>query len=322
MVAFRHAALDSRTGATDDDVATDSAVDSLVAAFARSAALAQSEGFDFVDLKHCHGYLLHEFLAARRRQGAWGGPSLDDRVRLLERVVSAVRESAPGLVIGVRLSLFDLVPHRRGHDGRGEPESVTLPYSDAFGALADDPTLPDLAEPLELVRRLPRLGVSLLNVSGGSPYYVPHAQRPAAFPPSDGYDPPEDPLVGVGRLLDAARAAQAAVPEMPIVSTGWSYLQEYLPHVAQACVREGWFGGIGLGRMMLSYPELPADVLAGRDIDASRLCRTFSDCTTAPRSGFVSGCYPLDPFYRARPERAGVLAAKRARRARSTDGRQ
>jgi len=233
-----------------------------------------------------------------------------------------VQDSAPGLVIGIRLSLFDLVPHRRGRSGRGEPEKVALPYTDAFGALASDPTHPDLTEPLALVRRLPGLGVSMLNVSGGSPYYVPHAQRPAAFPPSDGYDPPEDPLVGVARLLHAARAAQREVPTLPVVSSGWSYLQEYLPHVAQACVRDGWFGGIGIGRMVLAYPEMPTDILSGRPVDTRRVCRTFSDCTTAPREGLVSGCYPLDPFYRALPERAGVLAAKRAHRSRTEAGPQ
>jgi len=315
LIAFRHSLLDERVGVTGDDaVLSDDAVEAVVGSFARAAALAQDEGFDFVDVKHCHGYLLHEFLAARRRPGPWGGPSIDDRTRLIERVVSAVHDSAPGLPIGVRLSLFDLVPHRRGRSGRGEPERVALPYTDAFGALATDPTRPDLTEPLALVRRLPALGVSMLNVSGGSPYYVPHAQRPAAFPPSDGYEPPEDPLVGVARLLGAARAAQREVPAMPVVSTGWSYLQEYLPQVAQACVRDGWFGGVGIGRMMLAYPELLSDVLSGRPIDTRRLCRTFSDCTTAPREGFVSGCYPLDPFYRALPERAGVLAAKRRER--------
>lgn len=315
LIAFRHPLLDPRANVTgDESVLTDGAVEAIVDAFAHAAALALAEGFDFVDVKHCHGYLLHEFLAARRRPGAWGGPSLEERTRLIEHVVSAVHDSAPRLPVGVRLSLFDLVPHRRGRSGRGEPESVDLPYTDAFGVDAADPEHPDLTEPLALVRRLPEIGVSMLNVSGGSPYYVPHAQRPAAFPPSDGYESPEDPLVGVARLLEAARSAQREVPTMPVVSTGWSYLQEYLPNVAQACVRDGWFGGVGIGRMVLAYPELPSDVLAGRPVDTHRLCRTLSDCTTAPRAGFVSGCYPLDPFYRALPERAGVLAAKRAGR--------
>jgi len=136
-------------------------------------------------------------------------------------------------------------------------------------------------------------------------------QRPAAFPPSDGYAPPEDPLRGVARLLGAARDLKAAVPEATVVASGWTYLQEFLPHVAQACIRAGWFDAVGLGRMVLSCPELPAEVLAGRAPARARVCRTFSDCTTAPRNGLVSGCYPLDPFYRERPEREVLEARKR-----------
>ncbi|GAH00005.1 unnamed protein product, partial [marine sediment metagenome] len=52
----------------------------------------------------------------------------------------------------------------------------------------------------------------------------------------------------------------------------------------------------------LNRPEMPADVLAGKGLDRKRLCRTFSDCTTAPRKGMISGCYPLDPYYKERPE--------------------
>jgi 2,4-dienoyl-CoA reductase-like NADH-dependent reductase (Old Yellow Enzyme family) len=237
-------------------------------------------------VKHCHGYLLHEFLAARDRSGRFGGPSLPERTRLLEAVVAAVGSAAPDLALGVRLSAFDLAP---------------------FGGFGVD----DADEPLALARTLGALGVTMVNVTGGSPYYVPHAQRPAAFPPSDGSPPPEDPLCGVARLLHAARGVKAAAPELTVVSSGWTYLQEYVPHVAQACVRDGWFDAVGLGRMMLSYPTFAADVLAGRALDRERVCRTFSDCTTAPRHGMVSGCFPLDPFYRDRPERAELLEIKR-----------
>jgi hypothetical protein len=101
------------------------------------------------------------------------------------------------------------------------------------------------------------------------------------------------------------------VPDLVIVGTGYSYLQEYLPHVAQAAVRAGWIDAVGIGRGVLSYPELPADVLRGAPLARKRLCRTFSDCTTAPRNGLVSGCYPLDPHYKALPEAERLRAIKR-----------
>jgi 2,4-dienoyl-CoA reductase-like NADH-dependent reductase (Old Yellow Enzyme family) len=312
-VAFRHPILDARVGITSDAaVLSDAEVDTLVADFARAAARAERAGFAFVDVKHCHGYLLHEFLAARERGGRYGGPSLDDRSRLLRAIVAALRGVAPRLRLGVRLSVFDVVPQRRGANGEAEAEAHARPYRYGFGIDATDPSRSDLREPIALVRELVALGVAWINVTAASPYYAPHAQRPALFPPSDGYPPPEDPLAGVARLLAAARAIKRAVPEAVVVSSGWTYLQEWLPHVAQACLRDGWFDGVGLGRMALSYPELPADALAGRALARKLVCRTFSDCTSAPRNGFVSGCWPLDEFYRERPERAAFEARKRA----------
>ena len=319
-IAFRHPLLDMRAGATGDTaLLSDDEVRTLIRDFAHAAYLAQEEGFDFVDIKHCHGYLLHEFLAARSRPGAYGGASLSARTRLLREVVTAVRMAAPRIGVGVRLSVFDCVPHQPafvtqdGRRGPGIAETHSLPYLCGFGVDPNSPDRIDLTEPVAVVRLLYQLGVAWLNVTAGSPYYVPHIQRPALFPPSDGYAPPEDPLAGVARLLYAARAIKAAVREMVVVSSGWTYLQEYVPHVAQACVRENWFDAVGLGRMVLTYPELPSDVLAGRALDRRRICRTFSDCTSAPRNGLVSGCYPLDPFYRARPESVQLTTAKRGR---------
>ena len=148
-----------------------------------------------------------------------------------------------------------------------------------------------------------RLGIKLLNITAGSPYYCPHIQRPAAYPPSDGYQPPHDPLIEVARQIDAVRQVKMkAPPGMVIVGSAYSYLQEFLPNVAQAVVREGWADMIGLGRMILSYPTLPSDALERGALTAKSICRTFSDCTTAPRNGMISGCYPLDKFYAAKPE--------------------
>jgi 2,4-dienoyl-CoA reductase-like NADH-dependent reductase (Old Yellow Enzyme family) len=164
-----------------------------------------------------------------------------------------------------------------------------------------DPLEWDWEEPFQLVSQLQQLGVAMINISCGSPYYNPHLQRPAIFPPSDGYQPPEDPLVAVVRQIQAVRCFKEAFPELPLVGSGYSYLQDYLPHVAQAVVRAGWVDVVGLGRMVLSYPELPRDTLKLGKLQRKRLCRTFSDCTTAPRHGLVSGCFPLDEYYKRLP---------------------
>jgi 2,4-dienoyl-CoA reductase-like NADH-dependent reductase (Old Yellow Enzyme family) len=291
-------------------VLSDRDLEEMVEDYARAARLACEAGYAFVDVKHCHGYLLHEFLSARRRSGPFGGEALEARLAFSRAILEAVHAAAPALRIGVRLSLFDHLPHAAGPDGRGEPEPYAGPYPFGFGLDPDDPKRIDLSEPIAFARLLASLGVSWMNVTAASPYYAPHLQRPALFPPSDGYAPPEDPLAGVARLLEAARDLKLAVPELTVVSSGWSYLQEFVPHVAQACVRDGWFDAVGLGRMALSYPELPADVLSGRQLERKSICRTFSDCTTAPRNGLVSGCYPLDPFYRGLPEREALDAIK------------
>ena len=151
----------------------------------------------------------------------------------------------------------------------------------------------------------------MVNLSAGSPYYVPHIQRPALFPPSDGYLPPEDPLVGVARQIAIAAELKSKFPDMLFVGSGYSYLQEWLPNVAQAAVREGKIDFVGLGRMVLSYPQLPLDVIRGNTMQRKLFCRTFSDCTTAPRNGIVSGCYPLDSFYKEMPEYSQVMQLKK-----------
>src|SRR5262249_53771367 len=158
----------------------------------------------------------------------------------------------------------------------------------------------DLTEPFAFLDLLAALEIHLVCVSAGSPYYNPHKQRPALFPPSDGYLPPEDPLVGVAQQIDVTARLKHHCPALTIVGSGYSYLQEWLPHVAQAVVRTGGADCVGLGRMVLAYPQMPADVLAARPLRRKQICRTFSDCTTAPRNGLVSGCYPLDPFYKER----------------------
>ena len=314
-IAYHHPLLDARHGVDPMDtgcVLSDADVERLIDAFVAAARDAQAAGFDMVDVKTCHGYLLHEFLSARRRPGRYGG-DFAGRTRLLCTIIERVRSECPRLLVGVRLSLFDVVPwHRVGDHGEPFPFAAALPYDCGFGVNESDPLAFDLAEPIRLLAILRDMGVAAVNLSAGSPYTVPHVQRPAAFPPSDGYPPPEDPLQGVWRQIDACRQAKEAVPDLPLVGSGYSYLQDYVVHAAQAVVRAGWIDAVGLGRMVLSYPHLPADALAGTPLARSLVCRTFSDCTTAPRHGLPSGCYPLDDYYKTLPEAARVKAIKAA----------
>jgi 2,4-dienoyl-CoA reductase-like NADH-dependent reductase (Old Yellow Enzyme family) len=343
-IAYHHPLLDAKFKIDPRDnsiVWNDVELEQLIDDYVAAARLAHEVGFQFVDVKACHGYLLHEFLSARTRPGRFGG-DLAGRSRVLLTIIDRVRNEMPTLMIGVRLSVFDSVPYATSRElGRPMEYDNFLPYEFGFGVAADDPLAIDLTEPLELMRMLVASGVAMINVTCGSPYYNPHLQRPAIFPPIDGYQPPEDPLVGVWRQIDTVRQCKKAlevakvtcrdrVPRvasppvsestagqassgtlvLPIVGSGYSYLQDYVPHVAQAVVRQGWADFVGLGRMVLAYPELPADTLAGNALQRKKVCRTFSDCTTAPRNGLVSGCYPLDSYYKALPERDQLLEVK------------
>ena len=327
-VAYRHPILDRRFGVTSDDqVFTDSEIEQLVEDYVSAARVARDAGADFVDLKHCHGYLLHEFLSARTRPGKYGG-SFENRTRILREIVTGIRASGNRIDIGVRLSGFDFVPFKPdparsqpGKPGPGIPEdsSGLLPYEFGFGTDQADPVKVDLRETRQFAELCVELGVKILNLSAGSPYYTPHIQRPAAYPPSDGYQAPEDPLVGVARQIQAVRQIREHVnqfgsprrPPLLIVGSAYSYLQEYLPHVAQFVVRCGWTDSVGFGRLVLSYPTLLADAVKGGTINPRHICRTFSDCTTAPRNGLVSGCYPLDAHYSRKAEAETLKALKR-----------
>jgi NADPH2 dehydrogenase len=306
-ILYHHPFLDQRLKLPPDyPLLTDQEIESIIEDFHRAALMAWQLGFDFVDVKHCHGYLGHEFLSAHTREGRYGG-TFEGRTRFLREVVQGIRALCPGLHIGVRLSAIDTVPFRsdptRSVNGKPAPgiaetRPELLPYRWGFGVNPLDPTDSDLSEPERFLSLLEELGIHLVNITVGSPYYNPHIQRPALYPPSDGYLPPEDPLVGVARQMKVTRQLKQRFPNLLIVGSGYTYLQDFLPYVAQAAVREGWVDFVGLGRMVLTYPELLWDASEGCEIQRKRLCRTFSDCTTAPRNGLPSGCYPLDEYYK------------------------
>jgi NADPH2 dehydrogenase len=320
-VAFRHPLLDPKFGVgSDAQMFRDDELKQLIDDYVRAGRIASDVGADFVDIKCCHGYLLHEFLGAHTRPGPFGG-SLDNRTRLLREITAGLRATAPRLEIGVRLSAFDLVPFKPdpsraepGKLGPGIPEdfSKCLPYRYGFGVNQNDPAEYDLTEPVRFLRLLESLGIRLVNLTAGSPYYNPHIQRPAIYPPSDGYQPPEDPLVGVARQINVVKQLKSLFPGLILVGSAYSYLQEYLPHVAEHYVRNGHVDIVGLGRSMLSYPTILADATMKGKLETRFVCRTFSDCTTAPRNGLRSGCYPLDDFYKMSEDAPKLKEVKRA----------
>jgi 2,4-dienoyl-CoA reductase-like NADH-dependent reductase (Old Yellow Enzyme family) len=288
-----------RCAGPGDALISDNELDRLLDAYVVAAGIAFRAGFDFVDLKQCHRYLLSELLAAKVRPGRFGG-SFENRTRFIREVVARIRDEYPAGLIATRLNIFDSVPFQRGHDGVGVPCDFNLPVRTAWGTDEHDPHRPDLAEPLALIGQLRAWGVSLVNVSIGNPYASPHLLRPFEYTPVDGYETPEHPLLGVDRHFRLTAAVQEAFPDLPIVGSGYSWLQVFMMEAGAANVRDGRVTFVGVGRGALSQPDFGASVIEGRPLDPKRVCRTFSYCTALMRSKhnelgqFATGCPPFD----------------------------
>ncbi|MBR4718537.1 MAG: NADH:flavin oxidoreductase [Lentisphaeria bacterium] len=312
--AYAHPLLDQKFRNDASNVVTDDEVADIIAHFIRAAELAQDAGFDFVDVKLAHGYLGHEFLTAYDRPGPFGG-SFENRTRFFREIAEGIRKRCPGLELSSRVSIFDIRPFVKGPDGVGVPMDwdPARPYPYAFGGAGDGLTMdPGLKDTVALVGLMRSLGVKMICATIGSPYYCVHIQRPAFYPVSDGYLPPHDPLRSVWLHIEAVRRLRELCPGLLVVGSGYTALQEYLPHAAEYAVANGLTDFVGFGRMALSYPDFCADVLAGRPLRRACICRTFGDCTNAPRAGLISGCYPLDECYKKRPEAKTLAELKKA----------
>lgn len=277
MIAHHDGVLDKAQGLPDDyPLVSDDYLDRLQDRYVEAARLAQRCGFQGVDFKNCHRYLLSELLAAHTRPGKYGG-SYENRTRFITDLVRRVRQELPDLQITIRMNVYD------GH-----------PYPWGWGVDRDDPGVPDLTEPQRLIGELETLGVSLINVTAGNPYFTPHINRPFDTNVPGGYTPDEHPLVGVARLLRLAREIKAAHPNMVIVGTGYSWLRQHLGNVAAAVVEQGWADIVGVGREAFAYPDFARDLLADGQLDRRKVCIACSRCTQIMRDHGRTGCVPLD----------------------------
>lgn len=291
VLAHHDGVLDPAMGIPEDHpLITDRELDGMQDLWVEAARLAQEAGFDAVDIKSCHRYLLSELLAAHTRPGRYGG-SFENRTRMHYRIVERIRSEVPGIMVTMRLNVYD------GH-----------PYPWGWGVDKADVGVPDLEEPIRFVRGLYERGIRLLNVTAGNPYFTPHINRPFDTPVVGGTLPDEDPLCGVTRMAGLARQIKRAVPEMVIVASGYTWLRQFIGHAAAATIRNGDADLVGLGRGAFAYPNFARDLLAG-GLDPKKCCITCSRCTQIMRDGGCTGCVPLDrqvygPIYQAGREAA------------------
>jgi len=295
--------VDKATGKTIDasyPLLDDDYLKRLVDHYVRAAKIAFKVGYQYVDVKQCHRYLLSELLAAKDRPGPYGG-SLENRTRLARDIITAIRAEVPGLTIASRMNIHDGIPYRMNAESKqGEPCPHELPLTCAWGTNPHDHRAADMSEPIAWIREMAKLGVALINVSMGSPYATPHVIRPFEYPPPDGYETPEHPLIGVDRHFRLAGEIQHAVPNLPIVGSGYSYLQEFVPQAGAANVRDRRISFIGVGRATLAQPDFVKQLQDHGKLDRKRICRTFSYCTALMRAKhneqgqFATGCPPFD----------------------------
>ncbi len=259
----------------DVRILSDDELDHLQDAFVGAARLAEDAGFDGVDIKACHGYLVNELLAAVSREKSRYGETFDNRSRFISEVVQKIRDDFSGLHLAVRVSAFDGIPG-------------------GFGVSRDDPEKADLTEPMELVRRLSRFGCSLFNVTAGNPYRQPHLGRPFDRPLEGASLPEQHPLEGVSALINRTAEFQKGFPDIPFVGTGYSWLRHFIPNVGAAVLQRGGASFIGLGRSSFAYPDAPKDLMNSGSMDSRKACITCSRCTELMRQGYESGCVMKD----------------------------
>ncbi len=256
-------------------IATDSYLESLEETFARAALLAEKAGFDGVDIKCCHRYLLSELCSAYERPGKYGG-SLENRTRLYRSAVKNAKQAVGGRTfITSRLNLYD-----------------GFPYPNGFGVAADGSTEPELTEAVWLVGQLHRkLGLQLLNFTIGNPYFNPHVNRPYDSGP---YIPEEHPLEGLARMFGCISRVKSAYPDLAVISSGHSYLRQFAPYLAAGAVEQSVSSMAGFGREAFAYPDFVHDLFEKGAMDPNKCCITCGKCTELMRAGSVAGCVVRD----------------------------
>ena len=285
----------------DYPVMSDDELERLEDAYVRAAQLGIAAGFTAVDIKVTHGYLICELLGAKQRTGRYGGP-LENRAQMIRNICGKIRAACGnGLMLTMRLGCFDGVPYVKDPStGLGIPLDYPVPYEHGFGVNPLDPHLEDLTEVKQVISWARDWGIELVNVSLGCPYFNPHIGRPFEKPDDGNYEQPEHPLTGVDRHFRIAGELQRAFPGLPMVGTGYSWLQKFAIHAAAANIADGNIRFFGIGRNALAYPDFAHDALTLGELDESRLCKTLTYCTflmrqkNHPLGQFPTGCPPFD----------------------------
>jgi NADPH2 dehydrogenase len=304
----RFTCLDKRTGQKipgDYPVVNDVFLAALEDDFVEAARSARNAGFDFVDIKQCHSYLLNELLAAHMRSGKYGG-SFENRTRCVRNVTRKIKEAlGDDILLASRLNVYDGIPHMKD----AKTDAGTAVNDGLFWwRWGTDPTnsqKEDLSEPERLVEILFGHGLSLLSISAGSPYWSPHLVRPFSKPVDGGYASPEHPLEGVSRLFRLTEEMQKAFPHIPVAGSGYSWLRQFSLNAAAANVRAEKVSLVGFGRTAIAYPDFASDGRTREGMNPKKACLADSMCSNMLRAWskekkekIATGCPVRDSRYK------------------------
>ena len=284
MIAYRHPELEQYRIADDSCIVSDDYLKGLEEKFGEAAALAKQAGFDAVDIKSCHGYLLAELSSAYTRPGPYGG-SYENRTRLLKNAILAAKPyEDDSFMVTARLGIYD---------------GYAYPYG--FGVSEGSGLTPDLTEPIRLVAELHRdYGLDLIGLTMGNPYATTHVTRPFD---AGKYPPDEHPFEGLARMIHGIGAVKKAVPGIAVLGSAPTYLRQFADLYAAGAVEQGLCDGMLFGRMAFADPDFANEILYTGRIDPGRVCLTCGKCGDLIRAHKPTGCVIRDsktfmPFYR------------------------
>jgi len=263
---------------SQESIISDDELKRLEIKMGNAARIAESIGFDGVDIKACHGYLNNELLSAYQRKGEYGG-SFENRIRfMVNSVANAMANTSSEFIVTSRLNVYD-----------------GFPYPHGFGVNERDGLEPDMTEPLKLIDILHnKMGMGMIDITIGNPYVNPHVNRPSDF---TAYECSEHPLKGVERLVNCAKAVQRQFKDLVVIGSGLTYLRQFSPHLAAGAIKNRYFSIAGFGRMSFAYPNFANDILKNGYLAPEKCCITCGKCTQLMRTSGNAGCVIRDGIY-------------------------